>query len=76
MNKLENIQQKLIDDYGNLVKSFIEQNRLYINYKGKGYNYMISLCFNKNLRICVNNFIIEFKNVSSVYDYLTTNILI
>lgn len=76
MNKLENIQQKLIDDYGNTVQSFIEQNRLHINYKGKGYNHTVSLCFNKNLRICINDFMIDFKNVTSVYDYLTTNVLI
>ena len=73
MNKLEQLQQKLIDNYGNLVQSFIEQNRLHINYKGRGYKNTVTLCFNKNLRVCINDSFIDFKNVTSVYDYLTTN---
>ena len=74
MSKLEQIQQRLIDDYGNLMQSFIESNRLHLNYKGKGYKQMVYLCHNNNLRVYPDDTAwIDFKNVSSVIDFLKTN---
>lgn len=74
IKKLEQVQQKLIDDYGYLVQTFIENNRLHINYKDRGYNTRVSLCFNNNLRIYINSINIDFKNVSSIIDYLKINV--
>ena len=76
MSKLEQIQQRLIDDYGHLMQSFIEGNRLHLNYKGKGYKQSVYLCYNNYLRVYPNNeTFIDLKNVSSVIDYLKTNII-
>ena len=78
MSKLEQIQQRLIDDYGNLIQSFIEGNRLHLNYKGKGYKQSVYLCHNNYLRVYPdpdNPTWVDFKNVSSIIDYLKTNII-
>lgn len=76
MSKLEKIRQRLIDDYGNLIQNFIEGNRLHINYKGRGYKQVVSLCFNNNLRIYPGNGAgVDFKNTSSIIDYIKTNII-
>lgn len=76
MSKLEKIQQRLIDEYGNLIQSFIEGNRLHINYKGRGYKQVVSLCFNNNMRIYLSNGAsVDFKNTSSIVDYIKTNII-
>lgn len=76
MSKLEQIQQRLIDGYGNLIQSFIEGNRLHINYKSKGYKQAVNLCHNNYLRVYPGNETwIDFKNVSSIIDYLKSNVI-
>ena len=77
MGKLEKIQQKLIDNYGNNCQTILESNRLHIAYKDGVFKpeAVIRLCANGNLRIYPDMTWLEFKNVSSIIDYLKLNII-
>lgn len=67
--KLEQLKQKIIDEYGYTAGEIkINESQLTVNKTS------VYLRPNKNLRIWLDEGFIEFKNVSSVWDYLTTNV--
>ena len=67
--KLEQLKQKIIGEYGYTAGEIkINESQLTVNKTS------VYLRPNKNLRIWLDEGFIEFKNVSSVWDYLTTNV--
>lgn len=69
MGKLEQLKQKCIDNYGYSVNCELDSAAKQIKIDKT----IVYLRPDNNLRIWLESGFIEFKNVSSVYDYLVTN---